>query len=103
MCPEVSLFMTFMTKIMAVLDGWISRCVAVCYGGGECCPCKLLIDLGMQRSCILLAGIRLRKIASKSEKTNPIESVDSRLRGNDKNMRRSESPKAPFGGRWGSD
>ena len=38
MYPEVSLFMVFMAKYMAVLGGGVSRCVAVCFGGRSVVP-----------------------------------------------------------------
>ena len=53
--------------------GWRSKSLCGCvFRREECRPCKLLIDLGMQRSCIPLAGMELYKNTSKSEKTNPI-------------------------------
>ena len=63
LCPEFILFMAFIAKIIAVLDDGGKLLYACVLRRNGHVPCKLLIDMMLEGSYILMGGIRLHEKA----------------------------------------
>ena len=63
LCPEFILFMAFIAKIIAVLDDGGKLLYACVLRRNGHVPCKLLIDMTLGRSYILMGGMRLHEKA----------------------------------------